>query len=155
MFECLFASRWSVVCILLLGSCASGCGGGASGYRVSGTVNFNGKPVPAGKIYFRPDGSKNNTGATGYADIKDGHYDTSLPGGQGAPSAAVIIMVEGTDPNAAPDAKSSPDVTVKLLFSGYEVPAELPEAASTKDIDVPAEAAKGPKQPKASNVVIP
>ncbi len=132
-----------------------GCGG-ADGYKVSGVVNFQGKPVPAGKIYFMPDSSKGNKGATGFADIKDGKYDTSLPGGQNAPSGAVVIAVEGTDPSAAANKKeTSGEVTVKLLFARYELPAELPSSSSTKDIDVPPEAAKGPVAPKGKGPIVP
>ena len=135
------------VSFLVLCSMALGCGEN-NGYRVSGKVSFMGKPVPAGKIYFMPDGSKKNSGAAGFADIKDGLYDTALPGGYGSPGGAVIIALEGNDPTASPDKKASPNVTTKLLFARYEVPVELPKGVSTKDIDVPAEAAKGPKQPK-------
>lgn len=131
-----------------------GCGSGG-GYRVSGNVTFQGKPVPAGKIYFMPDSSKGNNGATGYADIKDGKYDTSAQGGQNAPAGAVLIAVEGTDPSAAPNTKdTSGEVTAKLLFARYEKSVELPTSSSTQDIDVPADAAKGPAAPK-SKAIIP
>ena len=146
--------NWPAVCLLVLCSLALGCGED-KGYRVSGKVSFMGKPVPAGKIYFMPDGSKANSGATGFADIKDGLYDTALPGGHGSPGGAVIIAIVGNDPTGTLDKNASPDVTTKLLFARYETPAELPKAVSTKDIDVPADAAKGPKQPKTGNVVVP
>jgi hypothetical protein len=124
---------------------AVGCGGGGQAH-VSGKVTFQGKPVPAGKIYFAPDGSKGNSGPTGYADIKDGNYDTSSTGGRAATPGPVVITVEGTDPSAAPGkADPSGEVTVKLLFAGYELKAELPSSSSTKDIEVPESAAKGPK----------
>ena len=146
--------KWPAVTFLVLCSLALGCGED-KGYRVSGKVSFMGKPVPAGKIYFMPDGSKANKGATGFADIKDGLYDTALAGGHGSPGGAVIIALEGNDPTATPDKNDSPDVTTKLLFARYEVSAELPKGVSTKDIDVPAEAAKGPKQPKTGTTVVP
>ena len=139
--------NWPALSLLVLSSLAVGCGE-SNGYRVSGKVSFMGKPVPAGKIYFMPDGSKKNSGATGFADIKDGLYDTALAGGHGSPGGAVIIALEGNDPTGTLDKNDSPDVTTKLLFARYETSAELPKGVSTKDIDVPAEAAKGPKQPK-------
>ena len=137
----------ALACLLLFGC------GGEKIYRVSGKITFKGQPVPAGKIYFMPDGSKGNTGPTGYADIKNGEYDTSSTGGRGAPSGAVIIAVEGTDPSSPPDKPKkgeevSAESTVKLLFARYETTADLPSSSSTKDIEVPAEAAKGPIQPK-------
>ncbi len=127
---------------------AVGCGGG-SGYRVSGKVTFKGQPVPMGKIYFSPDTSKGNTGPTGYADIKDGAYDTGTPGGRGFGGGPVVIAIEGFDPNqlgrADKDDKSG-EVLIKSLFPRYETTADLPKAVNTKDIDVPADAVNRPVQ---------
>lgn len=133
---------------------ALGCGGDGT-HRVSGTVTFKGQPVPVGKIYFTPDGAKGNSGPSGYADIKDGRYDTAAAGGRGAIAGAVVISVEGFDPGAKPDtvdkSDTSGEVLIKVLFPRYEVPAELPASASTKDIDVPASAAKPKKTGPAAN----
>lgn len=138
----------AALCVLALG-----CGGG-EGNRVSGNVTFDGQPVPRGKVYFTPDGAKGNTGATGFADIVDGKYDTGASGGRGAPTGAVVIKVEGNDPSGVgPGAE--PDVTTKLLFSGYEMTADIAEGASTHDISVPAEAAEGPKAPTDGGMIIP
>jgi hypothetical protein len=140
-----------VVCSCL----ALGCGGDGTN-RISGKVTFMGQPVPAGKIYFMPDGSKGNTGPTGYADIKNGIYDTSSAGGRGAPAGAVIIAIEGIDPSGPP-AKADPsgEVTTRVLFPRYETTADLPASSSTKDIDVPAEAARGPKQKVGGDIIVP
>ena len=119
-----------------------GCG--EAGNQVSGAVTFDGKPVPAGKVYFIPDESKGNSGAPGYANIVDGKYDTSAAGGRGAPPGAVKIVVEGNDPSAVP-AGSSPDVITKPLFAGYETTADIAEGETTHDIDVPLEAGKPKK----------
>jgi hypothetical protein len=141
---------------VLVGCFAFGCGGDGS-YRVSGNVTFNGQPVPAGKIYFMPDGSKGNSGPTGFADIKNGSYDTSAPGGRGAPPGPVIIALEGIDPSGPPPkADPSGEVTAKVLFPRYELKADLPKSSSTKDIDVPPEAANGPSKPAgAKDIIIP
>lgn len=140
-----------VVAVLAL--CAVGCGGGKT-VRVSGKVTFGGKPVPSGKIYFMADGSKGNTGATGFADIVNGEYDTSADGGSGATPGPVKVVIDGFDPTASPDKpkKTGPteDVeqpTVKVLFAQYETAFEIPSSTTTKDFDVPASAAKGPKEP--------
>ncbi|MBN9120162.1 MAG: hypothetical protein J0I06_13530 [Planctomycetes bacterium] len=150
------AARLVLLLPVFLCALCAGCGGG-NVYRVSGKVTFQGKPVPAGKIYFIPDGSKGNTGPTGYADIKNGEYDTGAPGGSHAPAGPVIIAVEGQDPSAPLEKKdkTSEDVAVKVLFPRYEVPAELPKEKSTKDVEVPGEAAKGMTGPprKAGEVV--
>jgi hypothetical protein len=132
---------------------AIGCGSGDSGGRVSGKVTFKGQPVPAGKVFIKPDGAKGNSGQAGYANITNGTYDTSAAGGQGAVAGAVIIEVEGIDPNPPPGA--DPDVTTTLLFSGYTKAVELPAGASVQDIDVPAEAANGPPQNAAPIGIVP
>jgi hypothetical protein len=138
---------------VLLPGVVLGCGGDGS-HRVSGTVTFAGAPVPAGKVYFLPDGTKGNQGPTGFADIKDGKYDTTT--GRGAVAGPVIIAVEGIDPSSKP-AKADPsgEITAKVLFPRYEITADLPTADSTKDILVPAEAAKGPSRPQGSPAVVP
>jgi hypothetical protein len=129
--------------LVLLGVLTLGCGD-AKLSHVSGKVNFNGKPVPAGKVYILPDSGKGNTGASGFADIKDGKYDTKLAGGQPAASGAVIFAIEGIDPVPPPNA--GPDVTTTVLFPRYEERADLPASTSTKDIEVPASAVN-PIQP--------
>ncbi len=142
--------------VLLLASSLFGCGG-SKGNRVSGKVTFAGKPVPAGKIYFMPDGSKNNSGATGYAEINDGAYDTSATGGQGVTIGAMIVAIEGFDPATAGKKEkgdTSGEETTKSLFPRYETTVELPGSATTKDFDVPADAVKGPKK-TGPKVIVP
>jgi hypothetical protein len=140
----------SMVVVGLL-ACCVGCG--SDGYRVSGKVNFKGQPVPAGKIYFLSDGSKGNKGPDGFADIKNGVYDTGVSG-RGASAGAVIIAIEGIDPSKKPE-KADADVTATVLFPRYELAAELPRSTSTKDIDVPESAAKGPAPVKGGPAIIP
>jgi hypothetical protein len=134
---------------------ALGCGGGGGTSHVSGKITFMGNPVPAGKIYFVPDASKGNSGPTGYADIKNGEYDTSDAGCKAPVVGPVIIAIEGIDTSAPPD-KSEPDVTAKLLFTGYEEPYDVPKSSTTKNIDVPASAAGGPTpSKKGATIIIP
>lgn len=130
------AALAALACSLL----ATGCGGGTPGNRVSGAVTFDGTPVPAGKVYFKPDAEAGNTGATGFADIVDGRYDTGRAGARNVGTGAMVMSVEGIDPHASEDAGSA-DVTAKVLFQGYELRAEIPGGAFTLDIAVPAEAA--------------
>jgi hypothetical protein len=143
-----------LVCAFL-GCLSLGCGGDKT-YRVSGKVTFKGNPVPAGQIYFIPDGAKGNSGATGFARIKDGTYDTDAEGGRGSAGGPMIIAIEGLDPSTAP-AKADPsgEVTATVLFARYEVNEDLPKEATTKDFEVPASAAKGPVGPKTGVTIIP
>jgi hypothetical protein len=128
-----------------------GCGG-SSGNRVSGKVTFKGQPVPAGKVYIAPDIAKGNSGQTGHADIKDGAYDTSAPGGEGAVAGAVVISISGFDPTPPPGA--GPDVTSTQLFTNYQRSVELPAGSSVQDIDVPAEAANTAATPQSEQTII-
>ena len=152
------AARLAYLAPVLACAFALGCGDGKT-VRVSGEVKFKGQPVPAGKIYFIPDTSAGHTGPTGYADIKDGKYDTDAPGGRRAHSGPVIVAIEGIDPNAPPEkpkegekgekgekSEVSAESTGKLLFPRYETKFDVPTSAATKDFEVPADAAKGPVQ---------
>jgi len=132
-----------------------GCG--QEGNRISGMVTFDGKPVPAGKIYFTPDSSKGNSGPTGYADINNGAYDTNLPGGRGAHSGAMIVAIEGIDPGTAPTSGegSGEDVTATVLFARHEMNFDIAPGDTVQDIEVPLEAAKGPKQPAGATFISP
>lgn len=123
-----------LVCVTLF----YGCGGtdGPARYDVSGSVTFDGKPVPAGVILFTPDGAKNNRGPTGFAKIKDGKYDTRDEG-RGTIGGPHIVAVSGFDGHPLPQAEL-PDG--KPLFSDYTLEVDLPQAVVTQDVAVPASA---------------
>jgi hypothetical protein len=123
-----------------------GCGGD-KGYRVSGKVTFKGQPVPAGRIHFVPDSKKGNKGASGYAEIKNGAYDTASSGGRGVIGGAMIVKIEAWDPSQQVKSEKTGETSPKQLFSLYQTSADLPQGESTKDFDVPATAAAGPTGP--------
>ncbi len=116
-----------------------GCGGQNTS-RLSGKVTFKGKAIPAGKIYFFPDTTKGNTGPGGYADIKDGEYDTAWTGGMGVVSGAMKVEIEAWEPGNNAKAEDT-EVSNKALFPRYATAADLPKGDGTKDFDVPASAA--------------
>lgn len=127
------------VCVL------HGCGSDAPDiYHVSGTVDFDGKPVPKGQISFMPDTAKGNTGVAGYATIIDGKYDTSLEGGKGHVGGPMIVQIEGQDPSSKTEGTEDTggEEIIKTLFAGYRTTADLPKEDSTKDFPVPKEAGK-------------
>ncbi|HEY7158926.1 MAG TPA: hypothetical protein VH575_33585 [Gemmataceae bacterium] len=128
--------------ILALLACCQilGCGGGSDGYNVSGTVLFDGKPVPLGKIYFTPDAAKDNSGPSGFADIKDGEFDTKKTG-KAAPAGPVVVRIEGFM-----EVPPVGEVTTKPLFYPYQVTADLPRHNSTQTFTVPASATKPPAE---------
>jgi hypothetical protein len=121
----------------------SGCAAkGPTLHAVAGTVTFNGRPVPFGKIYFNPDPRTNPDSPQGFADITDGQYDTAQAG-RGTPGGAFTARIEGFD------GKSTPAFPYgQLLFDDYQVKVDLPAENTRKDFDVPASAArKGPAVP--------
>jgi hypothetical protein len=128
----------------LLCCLALGCGGD-KGYRFSGKVTHKGQPIASGKIYFIPDASKGNKGPTGYADIKNGEYDTSAPGGAGCIGGPMTIKIEAIDPSSSGKTDKSGESAGKALFPTYQVPMDLPKATTTQDFDVPASAGGGEK----------
>jgi hypothetical protein len=145
-------SRVSLVLVVLtvVAVCGCGAGDGATRYAIAGNVTFAGKPIPTGKIYFTPDGAKGNTGAAGYADIKEGKYDTSKTGGMGNIGGAMLVRIEGAD--GVPLDEDRPSGTP--LFTFYETAVELPKENTTKDFDVPAAAASA-QAPTAPPLVVP
>jgi hypothetical protein len=133
----------------------AGCGD--AGTHVTGTVSFDGKPVPAGKIYLIPDDTKGNSGGAGHANIVDGKFDTAAEGGKAPEVAgAIVVGVEGFDPNAkgtpAPG-DTSGEVLVKSLFPYYEMSATIPEDGSPLELQVPAAAANRKSAPERPMIV--
>ena len=118
----------------------AGCGpSGPASYRLSGKVTINGQPVPLGKVIIDPDTSAGNSGASGFADIVNGEYDTARSGGKGAPGGAVRVRITGfRKENADPTSGFGPP-----MFREYVTTLDVPNQATTKDFDVPAANAKG------------
>src|SRR5206468_6626683 len=71
--------------------------GGERVYNISGTVTYQGKPVPVRNIVFKPDTSAGNKGAAAFAKIKDGHYDTSLGDSRGTVGGPHLVRIQGRD----------------------------------------------------------
>jgi hypothetical protein len=99
-------------------------------YDVSGTATYDGKPIPAGIIYFDPDGS---TGGTqGFANIRDGKFTTAVDG-RGVKGGTYLVRVSGYDGkpgNEAPLGKP-------LWVPEYEFKKDLPKEKSELTIEVP------------------
>lgn len=123
----------------------AGCGGpgDVDRFDVSGTITFEGAPVPAGTISFLP--APGNSGPGGTATIQDGAYNTAVDG-QGPTGGPHRVVITGFDGNADP-ANEMP--YGKPLFTEYSTEVDLPKQATTQDFEVPA-AAK-PQSPPAVN----
>jgi len=122
----------SLLLALLAAAALAGCSRGdtQTRYRVSGEVKINGEPVSFGEVLFTPDGSKNNSGAQGIADIKNGRYDTQGSRAPGIAGGPTIVRV-----TASSDDKGT-------LIGEHEYSVELPRADTTHNINIPASAAK-------------
>lgn len=116
-----------------------GCGYGPSGpvrYEVTGTVTYNGEPVPYGEITFAPDGAKGNQGPGAVVTISNGTYQVGREHGViGGPH---IVTITGY--TAAPDSGAVSDIPTpqpKQLFAPYSENADLPTDNTIKDFKVP------------------
>lgn len=118
-----------LACLMML---SAGCGGvdGPARYRVSGEVRYEGKPVPAGEIVFRPNTNKGNDGPGSVARIADGRYQTDS--GRGVVGGAYIVEIVGFD-----GVQSAESLDGSVLFSPRTEEVEFPLSAATHDFDLP------------------
>jgi hypothetical protein len=112
----------------------AGCSSQPPGrFAVTGTVTFDGRPVPKGRVSFEPDPTSGNRGPQAIAFITDGRFSTQPR--KGAKGGAAIVFVEGFD--GVPALPLYPQG--KPLFDRYRTQVEIPEKSSTLDIVVPTE----------------
>ncbi|HVL13077.1 MAG TPA: hypothetical protein VM529_10960 [Gemmata sp.] len=122
-------SRATVIGLFLLGLAAGCAESGPPRLRLSGDAKFDGQPIPYGDVVFTPDDSKKNSGPQGFANIRDGRYDTSASGGKGFAGGPTVVRVTGLTGEGG-----------KLLCE-YEYKVDLPRDDGTHNIDVPKSAA--------------
>jgi hypothetical protein len=109
-----------------------GCSPGERVYNLSGNVTYAGKPVPVGHIIFEPDSNAGNSGGSGFAKIKDGHYDTSILDGRGVLGGPHVVRIQGLDGIVRGELLNGIP-----LFQEYVTTADLPKGNGAKDFDVP------------------
>src|SRR5437899_2888161 len=100
----------------------AGCSAEDKLYDVSGTLTSAGKPIPKGLIFFDPDASKGMGGPQGFANIKDGKFDTA-DHVKGIRGGAYVIRVSGFDGKEANEAPFG-----QPLFPEYQEKRDLPRA---------------------------
>lgn len=129
--------------VLVTGLMGLGCGGetGPARFPITGKVTFAGQPVKFGTIQFDPD--KGNDGPQGFAEIRDGVFDTAK-GGQGAIRGKIVAKINGYE--SAPASANSED-PVPTLFVNYQVHFEMTDKPMTKDFDVPKQASENKADP--------
>lgn len=123
---------------LLVALAVTGCsqGDGQPRNRAQGAITVDGKPIPFGDIVITPDDTKKNSGAQGFAYIRDGRYDTGTAGGKGYGGGPAIVKVTGFDKEGG------------KLICDAEFAVEFPASGdASKDIEVPKEKAKGASGP--------
>ncbi|MEX0792760.1 MAG: hypothetical protein WD045_06460 [Pirellulaceae bacterium] len=127
----LTASRFHVTRLMVvLCALALGCAQEESQkrYHVSGTVTHEGNPVSVGTIQFRPDSMQGNSGPPGFADIKEGKFDTKLSG-KGTIGGPHLVTIDAFDgQNIDPDIRPNGDTFV----SGYQQKIDLEKESETQ-----------------------
>lgn len=93
-------SKFSLLMVITFAVCCTGCGSGApKTVAVTGTVKFDGKPLPDGTITFMSMGEKGEFGrpATGVLN-KEGKYklSTFAPGDGALPGKYQVVVVSNS-----------------------------------------------------------
>lgn len=113
---------------------AGGCGkSGPETYDVSGTVTYNGQPVPVGQILFQPDISQGNKGPGCVVRIKEGRYDTSENGKGHIGGPHILVISGGTDQSNVPPEER----TGGGQFREVKLKLDLPKSTSEQDLSLP------------------
>ena len=122
------AATFALALALLVG-CGSG-GDGPPRYKLSGTANYQGKPIPVGEISLTPDSAKGNDGPGSVARIKDGKYETEADMGVvGGPYVVRITAFDGVPVGESTEG-------TPLLKQPHEEQVELEKQDSTKDFNI-------------------
>jgi len=124
-------------CALMGAFVLLGCSDSEKLYDVSGTITYNGNPIPKGLIFFDPE--KGTPGTQGFANIENGQYNTATPGkGKGIRGGNYAIRIGGFDGKEAPESPFG-----RPLFPEYTMTKEFPAQNQTFDHDIK-KAGKGP-----------
>lgn len=126
---------WALLICLAL----AGCGGEREipRFDLSGTVNYDGQPVPAGAIEFLPDVASGNEGPGTSAEIQNGRYAT-LPdrGTIGGPHVVVLRGYTTLPTTPGASVSPSPPATTNPLFTST-ITVDLPKKVGEHDFDIP------------------
>lgn len=122
----------------------AGCSdSGPKRYRLQGTVEFDGKPVPAGTVYFDPDSAKGNKGPQGYATIVDGKFDTEK-GGKGHVGGPMRVRIVGLA--AAGETRTNDDSPKPPLFPEFVDTVDLEKSDDLRGFVIHKDYAGAPEQ---------
>jgi hypothetical protein len=116
---------------------AAGCSQKPEMAQVSGTVTFQGKPVPAGWISFTPEPGK---GSVRVCMIRDGVFDSSREADPGIHPGKNLIKIAGFDGNKIPMWGQG-----KQIFNPVDDEFTVPKGTTTKEFVIPEAAGKNVK----------
>jgi len=116
-----------VVGLLLVLGCAKS--DGLERYRLSGSVTYDGQPVPKGEIQFTPNSREGNPGPGTFLKIENGQYETAA--GKGVLGGPYGVRIVGYDGKA----NSESDLGVSL-FKPFSERVDLPKEDSTRDFEI-------------------
>ncbi len=108
----------------------TGCGGDGK-HTVSGSVTYQGNPVPAGEIRFTP--NKGNKGPIVLVKIKDGRFET--PKDKGIVGGAYQLRVTGYGSAGNSKDPTAPDFG-RQLFPIYREDLEFPREDHEHNIEI-------------------
>lgn len=115
---------------------------GPARYDVSGTVTYDGQPVPVGTITFVP--ANGNAGPGGSTGIEAGRFDTASTG-KGPTGGPHVAMITGFDGKTIGGIEKVQEGSP--LFIDYREDVDLPKEATIRDFNVPASARLKPTAP--------
>jgi len=119
---------FALTAAFLLGCNSSG--DGPPRYKLSGTANYQGKPIPVGEISLTPDSEKGNDGPGSVATIKDGKYATEPDGG--IVGGAYVVQITAFD--GVPVGESTQGTP--LMQQPHQEKVELEKADATKNFNI-------------------
>jgi hypothetical protein len=108
----------------------SGCGDEKL-QDVTGTITYDGRPLPAGVVWFDPEPNHPGKPPQGYAYIKDGRFNTAEQG-RGVKAGAYLVRVEGFDGKPGNELPMG-----KPLFTDFQEKREMPKGPVDLEIRIP------------------
>ncbi|MFG0335561.1 MAG: hypothetical protein ACF8TS_19555 [Maioricimonas sp. JB049] len=131
----LLRSLFALPMMVLLAGCT---GSGIATGDMSGTVIFNGEPVPYGTIEFHPASDAKNPGPTVSAEIRNGAFDTSESGAAVVRGPLEIRITAYPSEPADLEDETAETEAVEPYFVGYTI--EMDYTAEPVEIVVPEDA---------------
>lgn len=122
----------SAACWVLLTACVTAGCGPSDRYALSGSVTFDGKPIPAGTITFLPFGGGKPGRTAGFCKIKAGTYATKT--GRNPGSGPHRVMISGCDgvPYQSRMGEIVEDQSMgKQMFPTHLIIIDVPEKSGT------------------------